>query len=85
MTFFDAAGGMRDTGLANRYQAFSDMSDLVKLNRAVLVAEAPSGDGPSPAHGAEILANGQRIADPQDRHVTVYRFVLPVGRNNEEK
>jgi hypothetical protein len=85
MTFFEAAGGLRHTGLVNRYQGFVDLSDLLKANRAVLVAEAPAGGSQSRFHGSELLSSGQPVADSQDRHPTYYRFVLPVGRMMNDK
>ena len=78
MMFFDAAGGRRYTGLWNRYQAFVDLSHLLKTNRAVLIA-VPAADTPVGEHsGAELLRDGRPVATPRDRHATVYRFVFPV-------
>ena len=78
MMFFDAAGGRRYTGLWNRYQAFVDLSHLLKTNRAVLIA-VPAGDTPAGEHaGAVLLRDGRPVATPGDRHATVYRFVFPV-------
>jgi hypothetical protein len=80
MTFFEAAGGFRYTGLSNRYQGFVDLSDALKANRAVLVASAQADDPQSPVHGATWLCDGKAIGGPHDRHATMYRFVFPVQR-----
>lgn len=80
MSFFEAVGGFRHTGLSNRYQGFVDLSDLLKANYAVLVAKGPADDPQSPSHGAQWLCDGKAIAGPQDRHTTIYRFVLPVKK-----
>jgi len=82
MMFFDAAGGRRYTGLWNRYQAFVDLSHLLKTNRAVLIA-VPAGDTATGKHaGAELLRDGCPVATPRDRHATVYRFVFPVQQES---
>jgi hypothetical protein len=83
MMFFKAAGGRRYTGLLNRYQPFVDLSGLLKADRAILVARAPSQPGPSAGRGAELLRDDQPMGGPQDRHLTFYRFVLPVEMNGE--
>jgi len=80
MSFFEAVGGFRHTGLTDRYQGFVDMSNLLKAGRAVLVATGPADGSQSPSHGAQWLCDGKAIAGPQDRHTTIYRFVLPVKK-----
>jgi hypothetical protein len=77
MTFFEAAGGQRYTGLSNNYQAFVDLSGLLKTDRVILVAEGPAGDAAAPLHG-ELLRDGQPIGSPQDQHTIIYRFVMPL-------
>ena len=42
MMFYEAAGGRRYTGLWNAYQGFVDLSDLLKADRAILVAQGPA-------------------------------------------
>jgi hypothetical protein len=81
MMFFKAAGGHHYTGLAARHQAFVDLSDLLKSNRAILVAIGPTADPKSPHHGARLLCDGQPLEGPHDRHTTIYRFVVPVGKD----
>ena len=48
MMFYEAAGGRRYTGLTNDYQGFVDLSDLLKTDRAVLVAQARRRTTPAP-------------------------------------
>jgi hypothetical protein len=73
MMFYAEAGGERYTGLSNGYQSFVDLSGLLSTDRAILVAQ-----GPADQRAATLLDDGQPMTDPQDRHLTVYRFVLPV-------
>jgi hypothetical protein len=80
MMFFDAAGGHAYTGLANRYQDFVDLSGLLKTNRAILVATAPSDSSSGPRHGSVLHCDGQPLAGPEDRQLTIYRFIYPVGK-----
>jgi len=75
MSFFDAAEGRSYTGLQNGYQGFVDLSGLLKAGRAILVAE-----GPSQHRGADLLRDGEPMTPQEDRHVTIYRFVLPLKR-----
>jgi hypothetical protein len=77
MMFFRAAGGRAYTGLWNRYQAFVDASDLLQVNRAVLVAAVPD-DAAAGRHGAELVGDGRAMAGPRDPHKVIYRFVFPV-------
>jgi hypothetical protein len=76
MMFFEAAGGQHYTGLGNDYQGFVDLSNLLKTNRAILVAHAPA-DAVA-VLGSELLRDGQPLRGPQDRHTVIYRFVFPV-------
>ncbi len=78
MMFFKAAGGYHYTGLANRYQAFVDLSDVLQAGHAILVAEAPTAAEAS--QGVQILRNGAPLDAAEAEHLTVYRFVLPVKK-----
>lgn len=78
MMFFQAAGGSRYTGLLNRYQSFVDLSDLLKTDRAILVALPGSLHAQVERSGAVLLRDGQPLTDPRNRHRTIYRFVFPV-------
>jgi hypothetical protein len=80
MMFFKAAGGYRYTGLVHRQQGFVDLSDLLKVDHAILVATGPEDDPQSPGHGARLLRDGKPLAGPQDRHTTIYRFIMPVAK-----
>ncbi|MGA2255862.1 MAG: hypothetical protein ABSG53_14545, partial [Thermoguttaceae bacterium] len=89
MMFYDAAGGRKHTGMANDYQAFTDLSGLLKAGRAILVAMPPQ-DGS--CRGGDLLRgqvpktgesdNRQPLGNALDRHTTIYRFVLPVTLTN---
>ena len=46
MMFYDAAGGQSFAGLPNRYQSYCDLSRLLELGRAILVAEVPAPGQP---------------------------------------
>ncbi len=76
MLFHEAAGGTRYTDLSNAYQPFIDLSSLLKTGRAVLVARIEQAGAPRRA--ADVLHGGRPIAGPDDRFVSIYRFVLPV-------
>jgi hypothetical protein len=85
MMFYDAAGGRKRTGMANDYQAFTDLSGLLKTGRAILVGMPPDdgscrgGDllrGPVPSAGE--IDSRQPLGNALDRHTTILRFVLPV-------
>lgn len=80
MMFFEAAGGSRYTGLVHRHHGFVDVSDLLRTDHAVLVAVGPAGDPESPYHGSRLVRDGTPLVSREDRHTTIYRFVLPVGR-----
>jgi hypothetical protein len=82
MMFHDAAGGRRYTGLFNEYQSFVDFDPLLKTDRAILVAQAPADAKPR-RDGAQLLDRGERWEHPQDKHVTLYRFVFPVKKSGE--
>jgi len=75
MMFFEAAGGERYTGLTNSYQGFVDAEGLLATRRAILVGRGP-GD---PQHRPTVLLrDGRPMTEWEERHLSVYRFVLPV-------
>jgi len=80
MMFFEAAGGERYTGLTNTYQGFVDAEGLLKTGRAILVGRAPGEPKYQPT---VLLRDGRPMTDCGDRHLTVYRFVLPVEEPSE--
>jgi len=77
MMFFEAAGGQRYTGLDHDYQAFVDLSGLLKTDRVILVAQGPTGETAARLH-SQLLRDGQPIGSPQDQHTIIYRFVIPL-------
>ena len=71
MMFHDRAGATNYTGLLNRYQNFVDMSNELELGRAILIGHGPDG--------AKVEINNQAtVAQGENNHTTIYRFVLPV-------
>ena len=81
MMFFEAAGGEHYTGLTNTYQGFVDAEGLLTTGRAILVGRAPG----QPKHPPTVLLrDGRPMTDCVDRHLSVYRFVLPVGEPSEK-
>lgn len=75
MMFYDAAGGRRYTGLANRYQEFVDLSDHLDLGQAILW-------GATNEQPAELQMGDKPLADAGEQHWTFYRFVLPLESNS---
>lgn len=74
MMFYEAAGGDRFARLPLRYQSYCDLSRLVALGQAVLVAEAPS----SGSRLSEFNTDNPLGKDDSNRTLTIVRFVLPV-------
>ncbi|MCI0492677.1 MAG: hypothetical protein L0Z07_07055 [Planctomycetes bacterium] len=77
MMFYQAAGGEEFARLPSRYQSYCDLSRLLELGRAILVAY-PSSEG------SQLIdhATGRPPGDDQRRTRTVYRFVIPVARSD---
>jgi hypothetical protein len=71
MMFHDAAGGQTYTRLAHRYQAYLDLSNQLKMGRAILM-----GRGVEPA--TQLCRDGQPLTAAYEQHWTYYRIVLPV-------
>ncbi len=71
MMFYEAGGGRRYTGLANRYQQFTDLSDRLDLGQAILW-------GSMAGQAAELQDDGRPLAGANESHSTFYRFVLPL-------
>ena len=83
MMFYEGIEGRQYTKLSHAYQGFVDFSDLLQMNRAVLVARAPAG-----RIGAELLCKdqrGQSPAEPPGEHLTIYRFVFPVKPEDNDR
>jgi hypothetical protein len=73
MMFYEAAGGYGFAHLPNRYQAYCDLSRLLDLGRAIVVADAAG-----PVVQLVDETTGAAVGDKQDEFAVVYRFVLPV-------
>ncbi|MEN6459609.1 MAG: hypothetical protein ABFC63_11850 [Thermoguttaceae bacterium] len=83
MMFYEAAGGSRYFDLSNDYQQFTDLTNLLKADRAILIARAPANQATTQS-GATLLRDGRPLADgSQAQHETVYRFIFPVKRTRE--
>jgi hypothetical protein len=75
MMFYEAAGGFSFAHLPNRFQAFCDLSRMLELGRAVLVAEA-SGPGSTLSAGTSDISSDAA----EKTSSVVFRFLLPVNR-----
>ncbi|MCH8150434.1 MAG: hypothetical protein IH987_21055 [Planctomycetes bacterium] len=73
MMFHEAAGGDSYTELTNRYQAYSDLSDHLKLGRAVLIGYTNERSGVLESGKTPLTASYDK-----DRQYTFYRIVFPV-------
>jgi hypothetical protein len=80
MMFYEVAGGYGFAHLPNRYQAFCDMSRILDLGRAVLVAETSDPGSQLTVGKSEISTDGS-----ESRPTVIYRFVLPVNRNGSSR
>src|SRR5262249_21141880 len=72
--FYGALGGDAVVGLPNRYLAYCDLSRLLELNRAILVASG--GKSGSQLVDAD---SGSPLAASDDPSFVVYRVVFPVS------
>jgi hypothetical protein len=73
MMLHEAARGSSYTGLTNRYPPTIDLTDQVRLGRAVLIGRANQRAG-------RLETGAQEFASPADEQTwTWYRVVLPVG------
>ncbi len=68
------AGGKAYTGLANQYQGFVELSDLVRLGRAVLIGRVAKA-------GSTLERDGKPLAgaDVETNAWTFHRYVFPVA------
>ncbi|MCE9603998.1 MAG: hypothetical protein K8U03_03750 [Planctomycetia bacterium] len=78
MMFYDAAGGRDHANLDHNYHGFLDLSDLLKLKRAVLVGFVDS----SPDDGAilELTTDASPAVRRDDRRWVFVRLVVPVEK-----
>lgn len=77
MLFYEDGGGYSYTRLANRQEAFVDLSQQLKLGRAILMGVAP----PQPV--AQLQRDGRPLAGARDQHWVIYRVLFPVARHAE--
>lgn len=76
MTFHESAGGLNYTRLRNDYQAFVDLSSLLRTGTAVLLATLPRST-------TELLADGAGVSKPDDPRAAVLRVIYDVERPAE--
>jgi hypothetical protein len=76
MMFYEAVGGEAFAGLPSQYQSRLDLSHLLALDRAILVASA-TGTG-SQWQQADA---GEPLSATDDSSTILYRFVLPFDRS----
>jgi len=74
MMFHKLAGGRQYTGLANQYHGECDLSDHLDNGRAVLVAWMPEWH-------SRLHLDGRSVEAEDDRYWSVFRFLIPVGRD----
>jgi hypothetical protein len=71
MMFHTAAGGESYAGLLDRQQRFTDLSDQLSFDRAILVCHGPAG--------AAVQIDGRPAPEGElDHRMTVYRYLMPV-------
>lgn len=75
--FYEAAGGEKYTQLKHRFEPALDMSDLLTLDRAILLARVPT----SATRITVTAPNGETVFQPESS--TFIRCILPIGRSNQ--
>ncbi len=79
MTAHELAGGKSYTGLANHYQRFMELSDLVSRGRAVLIGRLSEPASTLVRRDGD--SQGEQLApDEQTQHWTFHRYVIPVAK-----
>ncbi len=76
MMFYEAVGGGAYAQSPNRYQAFVDLSRLLKGDQAVLLARAAGA-------GSEWIDGETALASKRDRRWVYYRFVIPLVESGQ--
>ncbi len=74
MMFYEAAGGEAFAGLPNRYQSDCDLSALLDLDRAILVAQ-----GTQSGSQWTNTTTGESLETDDDASTIVYRFIIPLN------
>lgn len=89
LTFHRAAGGRGYTGLNNHELATLDLSNLLPLDRAILLGRLVSpragGEPSSAPGGSDVLINGEEVTGERRRRVTYVRIILPVTHRARPK
>jgi len=80
--FHKALGGQKHTRLGNEYLSSYDLSELLRLHRAVLVARLDAAG--EAAQSGQLLDGDVPLGTPGDPHLVMCRFVLPVAAMNEK-
>ncbi len=81
MMFYAAAGGQDHARLENRAQSFLDLSALLKLQRAVLIAQVD----PSALGTLQLTVGGAEPSGRVDRRNAFVRLVIPVGESQKSE
>ena len=81
MMFYAAAGGQDHARLENRAQSFLDLSALLKLQRAVLIAQVD----PSALGKLQLTVGGAEPSGRVDRRNAFVRLVIPVGESQKSE
>lgn len=76
ISFHESAGSSRYTGLYNRYLSELDCSDLIRLDRAILICELKD-----PALSWSIRRNAIPIQAAEGQRKTLLRLIIPVTQN----
>ncbi len=79
MMFYEAAGGRGYAHIANDYQSFVDLSNMLKTGRAILVADALQ-NAAAKDQGATLLRKDAPVAGGGERHTVIFRFIFPVTK-----
>lgn len=74
MMFFKSAGGEDYTRLTHRYQSYLDLSEHLRLGRAVLLGRVDES-------ATKLIVDGADAGDKYDERSTFCRIVFPVDRS----
>ena len=76
ISFHELAGSSRYTGLYNRYLSELDCSDLIRLDRAILICELKD-----PTLSWSLRRNAIPIQAAEGQRKTLLRLIIPVSQN----
>ncbi|MFM8251889.1 MAG: hypothetical protein ACKOBW_09870 [Planctomycetota bacterium] len=77
LMFHESAGGSSYTRLTHRYQAYVDLSDQLRMGRAMLIGRARTA-------ATELRNDGEPFHEAHDLQATFYRILLPVTLTKNE-